>query len=187
MIRLTIITTTIRPDGALRAARSVQAAACAGVELRHVIAYWPGEIVLERVTQERADWITRIIGEIDDGWLMLVDDDNLLHPELPRRMAELLAEHPHAGAIVFDSVYPEVAHGLLRAGPDRVKPTYIDGGQVVLRHDVAKLAPWGTERISDGTYLYQVYEQARDSFIFVNEPLCYHNAQVWKNESEPYS
>lgn len=176
--RLTILTPTIRPAGALEAARSVQQAHAHPLDIRHTIAYWlstPDPLC----GPARAEWATRLIRDVRDGWLLWLDDDNRLHPDLPRRLAGLIEEYPDAWAFVFDCQYPGQHGDLIRAAPGAMRPGSIDGGQIVWWWWLAQDLPWPAGECSDGQYTAALYRQHRDAFVFVNEPLTYHNHQVW--------
>lgn len=176
---LTIITPVIRLDGVVAVAQSIAAATPHNLEIRHIVAYYPfppdpscGPL--------RAAWATELLRMVDDGWVLWVDDDNRLHPDLPARLAGLITEHPDAWAFVFDSQYTGAAHGLIHAAPGQMRPGSIDGGQVVLWWWLAQQIPWPTGECADGQYLSTLYQRHKDAFVFVNEPLAYHNHQVWR-------
>lgn len=175
---LTILTATIRPEGAIRAAESIQRATPHGWEIRHVIAYYPYEP--EPINARRSAWATELLKEVHSGWVMWLDDDNLLHPDLPKRLAELVdACSSDVGAFVFDCAYPEIAGGVLRARPQNMRPGSVDGGQVALWWWFASEYPWPVGDCADGEWLNTLYTAKPDAFIFVNETLTFHNAQVW--------
>lgn len=174
---LTILTPTIRLDGALEAVRSVQAAHAHPWEIRHVLAYWPSAPVSDHTLL--APWLTSLIASIPGGWLFAVDDDNRMHPELPARLGWLVQEYPDARAFVFDQAYPQKADGVLRARPQHMHPGSVDGGQVALQATFAQSLPWPARECGDGEYLSALYRQASHAFVFVNEVLTYHNHQVW--------
>jgi hypothetical protein len=177
--RLTIITPTIRPAGALEVARSIQVANPHPLEIRHIIAYWPS--APDESRQEVAPWFTKIVREVKDGWLMIVDDDNRLHPDLPARLAQLLdVARDDAGAFVFDMAYPELG-GRLRCGPECMTPGRVDGGQVVLWWALAEMEPWRSGSMGDGEYLAALYRSHAKNFVFVHEVLTYHNHQRWSS------
>jgi hypothetical protein len=176
---LTLLTATVRPEGAIRTAESIQRATTPhGWEIRHVIAYYPYEP--EPINERRSAWATDLMKGVRDGWVMWLDDDNLLHPDLPKRLGELVdGASSDVGAFVFDCQYPEVAHGLLRAQPQNMRPGGVDGGQVVLWHWFAQEFPWPVGTCADGEWLNTLYRAKPDAFQFVNEALTYHNAQEW--------
>lgn len=176
---VTVITPSIRPLGALRTAESVQAARqlVADLEVRHTIAYWPGKHDPEHRTV--GAWRSRLIAASGPGWLVFVDDDNLMHPQLLRRLVALVADYPHAWAFLFASAYPAFANGVLHPQlPPHVG--YIDGGQVALRSDYATRCDWPAGGSGDGLYLAALYALAPERWICVDEVLTAHNAQDWQ-------
>lgn len=175
---LTILTPIIRPAGALEAARSVQQAHPHPLDIRHVLAYYP-DAPDPLCGPARAAWASRLISDVRDGWLLWLDDDNRLHPDLPRRLADLIDTHPDAWAFAFDCRYPGIHSGLLPALPGMMRPGSVDGGQVVWWWWLAQEQPWPTGECADGHYTSTLYRQHRDAFVFVNEPLTYHNHQAW--------
>lgn len=174
---LTIITCTIRPAGAIEAARSIQAAAPHVFDLRHLIAYWPDAPDWTRQTV--APWLSGLIADVAHGWLMFVDDDNRLHPDLLARLGVLITEHPGARAFVFDCQYPEKHNGLLPASLRTIRPGMVDGGQVVLDVALAQSVPITAGDCYDGVWLQALYQICPDAFVCVSEPLTHHNHQVW--------
>ena len=174
---LTIITPVIRPAGVAAVVRSIAEAQPHDLEIRHLIAHYP-YAPDPTCGPERAAWATDLLKTVRDGWVLWVDDDNVLHPELPRRLAELIRAHPDAWAFAFDCQYPGKAYGVLPATPPR--PGSIDGGQVVLWWWLAQEQPWPVGDCADGVYLTRLYGRDPGAWVFVNEPLTYHNHQVWE-------
>lgn len=173
---VTIITPTIRPAGALRAAESVQQARALtpDLDVRHLIAYWPGAPDVARIGV--GNWLTGLIAECAPGWLMFVDDDNLLHPQLLCRLVELVAEHPHVWAFLFGCAYPAFDRGVLTPQlPPHVG--YIDGGQAVIRSDYATQSDWPNGNSGDGRYLAELHSLAPERWLCVPDVFTAHNAQ----------
>ena len=173
-MRLTIITCVLRPAMALEAARSVQAAHPHPWELEHRLRYWQGEPDYDR--RRTGPWVTSILREISAGWVLFVDDDNRLHPNLPARLAEVLAANPDARAVAFDCAYPEFG-GVLTVEPRKVAPLSIDGAQVAFRHDHG--LDWPDGPTADGQFYARLHQRDPGAWVFVNEVLTYHNHQVW--------
>ena len=110
---------------------------------------------------------------IRDGWVWVLDDDNLCHPEFGRRLARLITEHPDTGAFVFTQ---ERADGrTLHPSAEALRPEGVDTAQYVIRRDVI-----GPERVlsvpaDDGGFVQRVYQREPGRFVFVDEVLTYHN------------
>jgi hypothetical protein len=176
---VTVITPSIRPDGAIRAAESVQQARqqAPDVEVRHLVAYWVGP--RDPLHLRVGAWRTQLIAESAPGWLVFLDDDNLMHVQLLARLDQLTQEHPQIWAFVFACSYPEMNGGvLLPKLPPRAG--YIDGGQAVLWRDYAVQTPWPPTYEGDGKYLANLYALAPDRWLVIDEVLVSHNAQVWQ-------
>lgn len=174
---MTVVTCVIRPAGAIEAARSVQASAPHPFDLQHVLAYWPEEPDLSRVRV--APWLTQVIAGVGEGWVMFVDDDNRLHPQILGRLGELVAAHPHARAFIFGCQYPEMHNGYIPASPGVMRPGSVDGGQIAIEAELARSIPIEPHDCYDGAWLGALYRENKRAFVFVNEPLTYHNHQVW--------
>lgn len=175
--RVTVLTPTIRPDGALRAAESVQAARAQAPDLdvRHVIAYWPGE---PNYSRERvAPWFTALMRQQPPGWLFVVDDDNVMHPAFLTTLQRSIAGHPDAWAFLFGMDYPQFPRGILKPSlPPR--GGHVDGGQMALWRDYAVTVPWPLGGYGDGIYLATLYEQAPDRWVTIPDVVTYHNKQT---------
>jgi hypothetical protein len=177
MSRLIILTMALRPLGVLRVAESVAAAAAVSPwPVEHRIVWWQGPPDSSRVMV--AARITQILTELPpDSWFYAVDDDNLLHPDLPRCLAETVAMYPDALAVVVGQRHPAVQsclHPTLPPAPGR-----IDGGQVAIRADYAAVEPWRTGPTGDGEYLSALYQVAPSRWVVLDNVLAYHNAQRW--------
>jgi len=175
---LTIITPTIRPAGAIEVACSIAQAAPHRLEIRHIVAHYP-YAPDPACGLERAAWATDLLKGVRDGWVLWVDDDNRLHPDLPARLAWLIQNCPDAWAFVFGCHYPEAHEGRIIAQPGIMRAGSVDGGQVVLWWWLAQQQPWPTGECADGHYLSGLYRAHREAFVFVPDLLTYHNHQVW--------
>lgn len=110
---------------------------------------------------------------ISDGWIVFLDDDNLLHPALPSRLAEIVRDHPGAGAVLFDQ---DLGGGIRRAAPKNVRVGRVDSGQFAVSRSFV-----GTDRFSvyapsaDGAFIESLYRRAPSRFVFVSEVLATYN------------
>ena len=174
--RITILTPVIRLPGAIEAARSVQAARAAtpDLDVRHVMAYWPGEPDWSRV--KVAAWFSDLMRQQPPGWLFIVDDDNRMHPDLLATFLRERDAHPDAWAFVFGMHHPDVHRQLLPARlPPR--PGLIDGGQMMIWRDYAVTLPWQAGPSGDGEYLAAIYEKAPHRWVAVEDVVTLHNNQ----------
>jgi hypothetical protein len=174
---LTVITPTIRPASALRAAESIRVAAerARDVDVRHVIAHWTREPDPSR--RAVAPWLTGLIRESAPGWVCFVDDDNLMHPSFVDALAQAERDYPAALAFAFGQRRTDFG-GLLAATLPPV-PGQIDGGQVALWRDYATREPWRPGDCGDGEYLAALYAHDPARWVAIPQALTYHNAQRW--------
>ena len=172
MNRLIIVTMALRPEGIAAAARSVAQALRPWPTEHRIIWHhgapdWGRVALPQRITAALA-------GCPPDAWIVFVDDDNLLHPALPQRLANVAT--PDAVCVVFGQQRPD--RGYLPAVPPRAG--FVDGGQVAVRAGIAARIGWRAGHQGDGEFLEALYAAHRDGFVFVDEPLTWHNAQRWQ-------
>lgn len=99
-------------------------------------AAWPGVAI---VWHWRIDWERQHVGgqtlknamldEIADGWVWILDDDNDVHPEFLRCLAQTIAAHPSA---VLVAGAQHTAHGVRLV---HFRASHIDAAQVIIRRD----------------------------------------------------
>lgn len=173
---LVILTMALHPDGVRRAVVSV-AAAPSPWPTEHRIVWHHGAPDPSRATV--APRITAALRALPAGaWVVAVDDDNLLHPDLPARLAAAVAERPDALAVVLGQARRDFGGYLAPSLPPT--PGRIDGGQVALRADAAGLVAWRAGPMGDGEYLAALYAATPPGrWLVIDEPLTYHNAQEW--------
>ena len=177
MNRLIIITMALRPEGIAAVAQSV-AQAPRPWPTEHRVIWHHGAPDWGRVALPQR--ITAALTECPaDAWVVFVDDDNLLHPELPQRLAEIAG--PDTVCVVFGQEHS--TRGYLPASVPRAG--FVDGGQVAVRAGAAAAIGWKPGHQGDGEFLEALYAAHRDHFIFVDEPLTWHNAQRWQGHTSP--
>lgn len=111
-----------------------------------------------------------------DDWIVFVDDDNLLHPNLPAALAECVSE-TRADAVMMGMHYRPGEY--FSATPANLVPCSCDGGQLAARIGFARAVPWSAGPTGDGIYLQSLYAHNPDRWVFLDRPLTYHNAQRW--------
>lgn len=78
------------------------------------------------------------LSQIQNGWIYILDDDNILHPELLPTISKLIEENPEKRAYIFDQkVGGRDFSGLdiRKAKPENVCVGGIDMAQFFLRRD----------------------------------------------------
>lgn len=111
---------------------------------------------------------------IADGWIVFVDDDNILHPDLPRCLVETANANPSARFIVFDQ---DLGDGIRRAAAENVRVGAIDSGQFAFERDFAADERFDVYAYSaDGIFASRLYAKAPDRFTFVSQTAAFYNA-----------
>ena len=111
-------------------------------------------------------------------WYSIVDDDNLLHPQLLARIHAEMHTHPAArGFIVSQWVGGTDFSGLdvRTAMPSNVGVGRIDAAQFVLHSDLMGNRLYPTEHDGDGRLIAELYHSNPDAFVFIDEVLSYYN------------
>ena len=83
------------------------------------------EVVICRDTTGVAGHAQRnyALEQIDSGWIVFVDDDNLLHPDLPKILDGTIRKAPWGRFVVVNQ---DLGDGTRRAGPENVRVGEID-------------------------------------------------------------
>jgi glycosyltransferase involved in cell wall biosynthesis len=134
------------------------------------------EVVICRDTTGVAGHAQRnyALEQIDGGWIVFVDDDNLLHPALPKTLAETIREAPWGRFVVVDQ---DLGDGIRRAGPENVRVGEIDSGQFAFERSFVGDARFDVYAYSaDGIFAAKLFQRAPDRFIFVAETAAFYNA-----------
>jgi hypothetical protein len=158
-VKLHILTACTRPWNLPRIADSIYAFQRENVEVHWHI----GHDDEPAVGGQRIK--NRLLDDITNGWVYVLDDDTLMHPELLYRLPDLCRR---CDVVLFAQVRGELVHNpqLLRG--------CIDVGQAVIRRSTI-----GKTRIpdfydGDGWFLEAVCGKARN-VKYLNQPLSFYN------------
>lgn len=198
MATFNIVTAVSRPQNLLRIHRSISET-CAGLQLslKWIVVFdapkdappefqrlidrgapfriqkerWAGGPCVYGINQKN-----RGIDLCDKGFYYLLDDDNIIHPELLKRVGELTRQHPQKKAFAFNQQRWD-KHGNLRARPETMIPMRIDNSMFVVsteligadRYDITKAS------LEDGFFFQGLFHKDPGSFLFVDEYLAYYN------------
>ena len=129
--------------------------------------------------------INMCIDEIKEGWIYVLDDDNILHENFQERLYYYLENNSDKGGFIFNQkVGGKDFSGLdVRvASTENTKVGHIDMAQFVLRRDLV-----GDSRlefgkyVADGIFIENIFNQNSQEFLFIDEILCYYN---WIDEKK---
>ena len=160
-----VLTACTRPENLLALAGSLEAAMCEPWELCWHIRFDPSRQHLggHKLKNDMLDQIT-------DGWVVFLDDDTLMHPDLLRHVAEHLDA---AGVVVSQDRTASLGH-MLWAAPENMRLGGVDIGQVVLRRELIGDARQPPYYGGDGTFLAEVFQGSPD-VVYLSEVLSLYN------------
>ena len=123
--------------------------------------------------------INSVLDEIENGWIYVLDDDNLMHENFYTKIHQSMKSKPKVKGFIFDQKVGGIDFtglDIRECGQDLVKVGKIDMAQFILKRDLI-----GDERIpkgfyvGDGMFIEKLYEENTKEFHFLNEILCYYN------------
>lgn len=156
-LRLHILTAVTRPENLGRIAASIPPEA-----------YWHLAFDPDHSAVGGQAVKNRLLDVIADGWVYVLDDDTLFHPDL----AAAIEEVGDAPALVVSQAWDG---GVRRATPGEVKLGSIDIGQVVFRRDTIGAARIPETYEGDGHFLEALLLNRR-GVVFVDRVLSLYNA-----------
>jgi len=117
------------------------------------------------------------------GWIWILDDDNLCHPDFFEVLLSKIINYPQAEAFVFAQDRGPKFGGLLRCGPENMIPGRVDTAQVVFKKEfLGDLRfPIGVY-VADGILYQQLYAKDPKKFEFFNIPVTYFNRLRWDDK-----
>lgn len=165
-MRIHILTACTRTHNLPVIAESIQAAACEPWEVCWHIRF---DELREHVGGHKLKM--DMLSQIDDGWVLFLDDDTAMHPDVLRHVAEHLDA---AGVVVSQDRTASLGH-MLWAAPQNMRLGGVDIGQVVLRRSLIGDADMPPYYGGDGTFLHGIL-QGRSDVVYLPELLSLYNA-----------
>jgi hypothetical protein len=111
-----------------------------------------------------------------DGWVYILDDDNILHPDFFTEINKLITNNPEARGFIF--AQEGVSDGKIwirKNTSDNIKVNYIDQAQFILHTDLIKDKRYQQRYEADGIFIDEIYQEHKDKIIISDEVLCYYN------------
>jgi len=121
--------------------------------------------------------ISKVIESIDDGYIHVIDDDNILHEDYIRVITDNIIKDARPLIYVYEQkVAGKDFTGLdvRKVGPEYMKVSKIDLAQVTFHRSlITESIP--EEYIGDGILIEKMYSESPDNFKFIHQILCYYN------------
>jgi len=124
--------------------------------------------------------ISSIIDKINDGFIYILDDDNILHEDFYDKIDLNIKENPNKLGFIFSQkVNNRDFTGLdIRiANPENTKVQHIDMAQFLLERSLI-----GDDRFiqndykADGHFIENIFNKNKEKIQFIPDVLCYYNA-----------
>jgi len=115
----------------------------------------------------------QMLDDIDDGWVVILDDDTLMHKQFFVRVASTLTQQPELSGIVVSQ--KRTTGQLLIAHPDNVAVGEIDAGQAILKRSLIADERLPTNYAGDGIWLETLLRGRNDIAYLPESVLSLHN------------
>jgi len=134
--------------------------------------------------------INKAIDKIEDGFVYIIDDDNIIHDDFYEEVYNSMKKNPDKRGFVFSQkVGGKDFTGLdiRQCSPDNMKVQKIDMSQFVIKIDLIGNNRFDSMNyIADGVFIEKLFLDNPDDFIFIDKILCHYNYIVPKKwESSP--
>jgi glycosyltransferase involved in cell wall biosynthesis len=123
--------------------------------------------------------INKTIDKIEDGWVYIIDDDNIIHENFYEEIYKAIKKYKNKTGFVFNQkVGGRDFTGLdIRiASPENMRVQHIDMAQFFLHrklisnHRIPKMM-----YVGDGVFIEELYKSKSEEFVFINKTLCHYN------------
>lgn len=170
-MRLYVLTAVTRPENLPKLAASLDPATELGIAV-----CWRTRADPERQHEGGQALKNEMLDDDDDpeGWVYILDDDNIAHPQFFAQLLACLEAHPDARMI---AIAQQHRSGWVRqVNRQMLRQTHVDAGQVVIRKDAI-----GDQRIpldycGDGAWIEAIAARLTDEQIaYLHAPLTYYN------------
>lgn len=131
LVKIHVLTAVTRPENLAEVMDSLYLAedkAAGSVEMVHHREYDPGRLYVGGQHLKN-----RMLEQIGDGWVCILDDDTTMHPQFLRKTFRAHLQHPGATAIVVSQ--RRTTNVVLEAKPENMRVGLVDAGQALIRRD----------------------------------------------------
>lgn len=126
--------------------------------------------------------INHALDQINNGWVYVLDDDNLLHPRFKMFIKTFESfvlnykKHRIEGVIFSQELSPGVVR---HNNSENIKVCQIDQAQFLLKRTLIKDNRYQNSYEADGLFISKFYKENKDKFIITNAVLSYYNRLKW--------
>jgi glycosyltransferase involved in cell wall biosynthesis len=122
--------------------------------------------------------LSDIIDTIDEGFVGVLDDDNILHSDFYKGIETAINQNPDKKAFVYKQYVGGKDFTGLKVrdiGPEHMKLQHIDSAQYIIEANLYKTRRYEEGYDADGRFIEPFYKEHADKFHFIDEVLCYYN------------
>lgn len=117
--------------------------------------------------------INKVISSNKELWTVLVDDDNIVHPDYFSSLEGLISGNTASNIFVYNQVLED--DSVRRCSPENTRVGSIDLAQYTFHPDVMRLASFSAGYCGDGEFIESLHKQIPEDFRFIDKELCYYN------------
>jgi glycosyltransferase involved in cell wall biosynthesis len=143
-------------------------------ELGVILKFWKGE-----EDDFGHNLINRILDQIQDGWIYILDDDNKIHEDFYFFISNLINVSTDTKGFIFSQKVGGVDFSgvdIRYASPENVCVGKIDMAQFLLKRDlIGDIRLDKSMYVADGKFIMDIYSSNSKDFLFINQVLCYYN------------
>jgi glycosyltransferase involved in cell wall biosynthesis len=113
-----------------------------------------------------------------DVYVVILDDDNIIHPDFYNTIKSEIEANPNKDAFVYEQfVNKKDFTGLdvRKVGPEHMRLRHIDSAQYVIKQSLYTQGRYEGGYCGDGVFIENLYKQHSDKFHFIHSELCYYN------------
>lgn len=134
--------------------------------------------------------INDIVSSNKGLWNILIDDDNIVHPDYFSSLESLIQGNTTSSVFIYNQVLEDDSIRL--CSPEATVVGSIDLAQFTFHSEVMELASFGAGYCGDGEFIEELHKRVPEDFMFIDKNLCYYNYltrpdQVVKKNSSPSS
>jgi glycosyltransferase involved in cell wall biosynthesis len=125
------------------------------------------------------EMVNKTIDKINEGWIYMLDDDNILHENFYEKIYSYMSSNPNSKAFIFSQKIGGIdftGQDVRYSHPDNVKVGKIDMAQFILKRDFVgeRRIPVGYY-VGDGMFIEKIYQEDSKDIFFIDEILSYYN------------
>lgn len=117
--------------------------------------------------------MNKVISSNKGLWNILIDDDNIVHPDYFSSLESLIQGNTTSNIFVYNQVLEDDSIRL--CSPEATVVGGIDLAQFTFHSEVMNLTSFKAGYCGDGEFIEELYKRVPEDFMFIDKELCYYN------------